>query len=73
MSHYCMSHPRYSAKREPKSRCGNCWQLWHYRCPEVRHDYKRIFTDMIDDVTERWIRQDQKNLVSEASKPPRRG
>lgn len=34
MSHYCKSHPQYSAKREPNSLCGECWKLWHYRCPE---------------------------------------
>lgn len=45
MSHYCASHPRYEAKREPNSLCGRCWKLWHLRCPEQRHDGERIRTD----------------------------
>lgn len=36
MSHFCPSHPRYSAKREPNSLCGRCWVLYFYRCPEER-------------------------------------
>lgn len=42
MSDYCPSHPRYSAKREPNSLCGKCFELWHLRCPELKHDGERI-------------------------------
>jgi hypothetical protein len=45
MSHYCETHPRYEAKREPNSICGNCWQLYFLRCPEIKHDYRRIVQD----------------------------
>ena len=34
MSHWCKSHPTYSAKRQPKSICGDCWRLWFLRNPE---------------------------------------
>lgn len=54
MSHYCTSHPRYSAKKEPNSLCGRCYELWHLRCPERKEE-------------------DQKHLVSQVSKPPRKG
>ena len=33
---WCRSHPSYSAKRAPNSLCGDCWQLYFYRCPEER-------------------------------------
>jgi hypothetical protein len=36
MSHFCQTHPRYEAKREPNSTCGDCWQLYHYKNPELK-------------------------------------
>lgn len=33
---WCKDHPQYSAKREPKTTCGECWKLWFIRCPEER-------------------------------------
>lgn len=36
MSHWCKSHPRYEAKREPNSVCGDCWHLWHLKNPELK-------------------------------------
>ena len=34
MADYCKAHPRYSAKRPPKSLCGKCFELWFLRNPE---------------------------------------
>lgn len=36
MSHWCATHPRYSAKRQPNSLCGDCWKLWFLRNPEEK-------------------------------------
>lgn len=36
MSHWCKLHPRYEAKREPNSVCGDCWHLWHLKNPELK-------------------------------------
>jgi len=36
MSHWCKSHPQYAARRQPASYCSRCWQLWHFRCPELK-------------------------------------
>lgn len=36
MADYCKQHPRYSAKKEPNSLCGKCFELWFIRCPEER-------------------------------------
>jgi hypothetical protein len=63
MSQWCQSHPTYSAKKEPNSLCGKCWSLWFYRCPEEQGKQS-----MLDHIAWR-----EKNLVSEASKPPRKG
>jgi len=49
MSEYCQVHPRYSARREPNSLCGRCWQLWHLRCPEIKHDGERIKADQAEE------------------------
>ena len=38
MSHYCQTHPRYEAKREPNSLCGECWRLWFLKNPEPRSE-----------------------------------
>jgi len=34
MSDYCPTHKRYSAKRQPKSICGQCWKLYFLKNPE---------------------------------------
>ena len=36
MSDWCPTHKTYSAKREPNSVCGKCWQIYLYRNPEVK-------------------------------------
>lgn len=35
MSHFCKSHPRYEGKSEPNSICGDCFQLWRWKNPEL--------------------------------------
>jgi hypothetical protein len=57
MSHFCQTHPRYEAKREPNSLCGECWTLWFYRCPE-RKDF------MVEHID--WMK---KNLPTALRKP----
>lgn len=64
MSHYCTSHPRYEAKREPKSLCGNCWRLYFYRCPEEK---------AVDPVTPADLAWAQKNLASHSGERPKKG
>lgn len=36
MVRQCKSHPRYKAKREPNSVCGDCWLLWYLKHPKVK-------------------------------------
>lgn len=36
MSHWCKTHPAYSAKREPRSLCGHCWMLYFLKNPELK-------------------------------------
>lgn len=36
MSHWCATHPRYSAKRKPNSVCGECWKLYFLKNPEAK-------------------------------------
>lgn len=45
MSHWCKSHPRYSAKREPNSLCGDCWAIWFYRCPEAKPALQQVYAE----------------------------
>lgn len=45
MSHYCKAHPRYSAKREPNSLCGECWRLYFYRCPEAKPGLEQVYRE----------------------------
>ena len=44
MADWCQDHPRYSARRPPRSLCGRCWQLWFYTNPEDgrRNDKERV-------------------------------
>lgn len=42
---WCAAHPKYSAKRQPNSLCGDCWRLWFLRCPELRHDARRVLSE----------------------------
>lgn len=37
---WCPTHKTYSAKREPNSLCGRCYELWHLRCPELKEKPK---------------------------------
>jgi hypothetical protein len=36
MSHWCVDHPKYEAKREPNAACGRCYELWRLCNPERR-------------------------------------
>ena len=45
MSHWCGSHPRYEAKREPGSLCGHCWRLWFLKNPELKSDTVRVYEE----------------------------
>ena len=67
---WCPTHKTYSAKREPNSLCGNCWQLWGYRNPEWKYDSMRISMELLEAYKKH---RREKNLVSQASKPPRKG
>ncbi len=40
MSEWCPTHPKYSAKRQPKSLCGHCWKLWLLKNPELGTRYE---------------------------------
>lgn len=68
MSSYCPEHPRYSAKRAPNSSCGKCWSLWHLRCPELKHDGKRILRDHAEAIAERLAEKVQRGHAGERIK-----
>ena len=53
MSHFCRSHPRYEAKREPNSICGACWQLYFYKNPEAKEVLKRTYREAAGVLPER--------------------
>lgn len=42
MSHWCQSHPKYEAKREPNSLCGECWRLWFFKNPELKSSSRAL-------------------------------
>lgn len=42
---WCVSHPKYSAKKEPNSLCGTCWQLYFYRCPEAKVGLTQVYRE----------------------------
>lgn len=46
MSDWCKAHPRYSAKRMPKSLCGKCWSLYFIKNPEERCIIRQAVADM---------------------------
>ena len=53
MSHYCKSHPRYEAKREPNSICGRSWELFSYKNPEAKDVRKRTYQEAAEVLPER--------------------
>lgn len=46
MADYCKSHPRYSAKRMPKSLCGKCFELYFLAHPEDKQRVVETYTDL---------------------------
>lgn len=46
MSHWCKTHPAYSAKREPKSLCGQCWMLFFFKNPEEKPVVLETFMEL---------------------------
>lgn len=46
MSDWCVSHPKYSAKRKPNSLCGRCWALWFIRNPEEKIELHETYSEL---------------------------
>jgi len=46
MSNWCQTHPKYSAKRAPRSLCGDCWRLYFLKNPEEKTVVLETYTEL---------------------------
>lgn len=46
MSHWCKSHPRYEAKRKPRSTCEDCWKLYFLKNPDEKQEVLDTYEEL---------------------------